>query len=176
LKGALADTVPELARTLGGPFAAAAARLLARVLLGREGGSEEELEAALLGADPETLVRLKLAAVDLEKTIHAHNEELARIEAGDRANARAREMARQDRVPAALAVIVVAGFFAVLGVMLFGGVPREAETEFSIMLGALGAMAAAVMNYYFGSSVSSREKTHLLQKGAERSSRDPMSF
>jgi hypothetical protein len=40
--------------------------------------------------------------------------------------------------------------------------PPGAETEFSIMLGALATMTAAVVNYFFGSSAGSREKTMLL--------------
>ena len=41
--------------------------------------------------------------------------------------------------------------------------PPGAETEFSIMLGALATMTAAVVNYFFGSSAGSREKTRLMQ-------------
>jgi hypothetical protein len=40
--------------------------------------------------------------------------------------------------------------------------PPGAETEFSIMLGALATMTAAVVNYFFGSSAGSKEKTRLM--------------
>ncbi|MEM9840896.1 MAG: hypothetical protein AAF830_17325, partial [Pseudomonadota bacterium] len=69
-----------------------------------------------------------------------------------------------------LAAAVVVGFFGVLATMLAVDVPTGAETEFSIMLGALATMAASVMNYYFGSSAGSKEKTLLLglREGEER--------
>ena len=46
--------------------------------------------------------------------------------------------------------------------MLLRQLPVEAETEFSIMLGALATMTAAVVNYYFGSSAESAEKTRAM--------------
>ncbi|MEE4212008.1 MAG: hypothetical protein V2I43_22410 [Parvularcula sp.] len=171
LKDALAQTAPELARAIGGPFAAAAAKLLARLLTGKDNAPESELTEALLSADPDTLVKLRLEAIAFDKSVLSHREAMAKVAAADRADARARELARRDKVPASLAVLVLGGFFLVLAAMLLGGVPDGAETEFSIMLGALATMAAAVMNYYFGSSASSREKT-LLLRDADGRSRD----
>jgi len=88
--------------------------------------------------------------------------EEARIDASDRASARARHQAMDDWTPAVLGSLIVIGFFTVLGVMVARKLPVGAETEFSIMLGALATMTAAVVNYFFGSSAGSKEKTRAL--------------
>lgn len=163
LRRALRKIAPELARALGGPLAGAAADYVSRALLGHGDGSEEDLIAALDSADPEKLVTLRLAGLDFQRAVLEAATEDERIAASDRASARARQTAIKDRVPGALAFAVVAGFFAVLAVMLLRDIPEGAATEFSIMLGALATMAAAVMNYYFGSSAASREKTWMLR-------------
>ncbi|MEM9809770.1 MAG: hypothetical protein AAF788_00950 [Pseudomonadota bacterium] len=162
LKMALRRVAPELARALGGPLAGAATEAASRAILGREDGSAEDIADRISFAGPQEIQALRAASLEFHKAlVDAATDEL-RIAAGDRADARAREISLKDRVPGFLAVTVVAGFFAVLALMLVREVPDGAETEFSIMLGALATMAAAVMNYYFGSSASSREKTRLL--------------
>lgn len=163
LRSALGTIAPEIARALGGPLAGSATSALAQALLGRTEAHEDELLGALATAEPATLLRLRQISLEFQKALMDAASEEERIAAADRDSARARERALADRVPGALACVIVAGFFAVLAVMLLRDVPKGAETEFSIMLGALATMAAAVMNYYFGSSASSREKTWLLQ-------------
>ena len=68
----------------------------------------------------------------------------------------------RDWTPSVLGALIIFGFFLTLAVMVARKLPAGAETEFSIMLGALATMTAAVVNYFFGSSAGSREKTMLL--------------
>ena len=160
----LRQAAPELARALGGPLAGAATQALAGILLGKAEGSEAQLEEAFAAAEPETLARLKEASLAFQRDLLNAAAEEQRIAAGDRADARAREIQVKDRIPGLLAVVILFGFFAVLGVMLATEVPAGSETEFSIMLGSLATMAASVMNYYFGSSAGSREKNRLIHR------------
>jgi hypothetical protein len=162
LKRAIAKTAPQLAEALGGPLAGKAVEKISRAILGRTGAGEEALETALKQASVEQLVALKRAEAEFILGLRGAEVEEEKVAAGDRANARARQTALEDLTPAALAALIVGGFFAVLGVMVARRLPEGAETEFSIMLGALAAMTAAVVNYYFGSSAGSREKTRLL--------------
>ena len=84
---------------------------------------------------------------------------------------------KTDR-PLMILARAISGFagqvFAVLAIMVAKKLPPGAETEFSIMLGALATMTAAVVNYFFGSSAGSREKTRLIAfpvpEGAARES------
>ena len=162
LKSAIAKTAPEIAEALGGPLAGAAMRRLSRVIFGKDAVDEDDLAAAIEGASPEVLLALREADRDFRLAVARLDLDGRRLDADDRANARARHAAMRDRTPAVLGGIIIAGFFATLGVMVARKLPPGAETEFSIMLGSLATMTAAVVNYYFGSSVGSREKDRLL--------------
>ncbi|MEL7489669.1 MAG: hypothetical protein AAGJ73_03035 [Pseudomonadota bacterium] len=159
---AIAGAAPKLANALGGPLAGAAVSALARAIFGTETVSEEELEAALATASPEQLIALKKADYDFRVALRMAAVEEERVHASDRDSARRRQQLMDDWAPSVLGVLIIFGFFIVLAAMLTQRLPDGAETEFSIMLGALATMTAAVVNYFFGSSAGSREKTRLL--------------
>ncbi|MEM9171062.1 MAG: hypothetical protein AAGC56_15580, partial [Pseudomonadota bacterium] len=135
---------------------------LARAIFGKDAASEEELEAAIVSGDPAHLLALRKAENAFRLALREAQVEEARIAAGDRDSARRRQIALEDKTPSILGGLIIAGFFLVLAAMVARRLPQGAETEFSIMLGALATMTAAVVNYFFGSSAGSREKTRLL--------------
>ncbi len=168
LKRAVAATAPKIARQLGGPLAGAAVEALSKAIFGKDAVPEEALAVAIEGASPEQLIALKRAEQEFAVALRQAAVEERRIDAGDRASARDRQLKMEDWTPSVLGALIIAGFFLTLGVMVARRLPEGAETEFSIMLGALATMTAAVVNYFFGSSAGSREKTKLLsQKGGE---------
>ncbi|MEQ1931280.1 MAG: hypothetical protein ABL957_12245 [Parvularculaceae bacterium] len=167
LKRAIAKTAPALAEALGGPLAGKAVEKIARAIFGSGGADEAALEEALKTASADQLIALKRAEAEFAAAMRNADVEEERIAAGDRASARARQTALDDFTPAALGALIVGGFFIVLAVMVARELPEGAQTEFSIMLGALATMTAAVVNYYFGSSAGSREKTRLLASSAD---------
>lgn len=162
LKKAVAKTAPKIAEQLGGPLAGAAVGAIARAILGKEEASEEALAEALEGASLEQVAALKQAENEFRLALRRAALDEERIDAGDRANARDRQQKMQDWTPSILGALIVAGFFVTLAAMVARTLPAGAEAEFSIMLGALATMTAAVVNYFFGSSAGSREKTLLL--------------
>lgn len=162
IKRAIARAAPGLAHALGGPLAGAAVEQLSRAIFGAEAMSEEALADALERAGPEALIALKKAEQDFQLALRQASVEELRIDAGDRANARERQVRMHDWTPSILGAFVILGFFVVLGVMVARKLPPGAGTEFSIMLGALATMTAAVVNYFFGSSAGSKEKTRLM--------------
>lgn len=169
LRRAIAGAAPDLARALGGPLAGAAVGAIARAVLGDEKADEAQVEDAIAKASPEQLLALRKADQEFRLGLARAGLDAEKIAAEDRANARAREVSRRDWTPAAMGGLILAGFFGLLGLMATRRLPEGMETEFSIMLGALSAMTGAVVNYYFGSSAGSREKTRLLapQREAE---------
>ena len=162
IKRAIARAAPGLARALGGPLAGAAVEQLSRAIFGDGAVDEDALAEALLAATPEQVLAIKKAEQDFQIALRQAGVEELRIAAGDRSSARERQIKMNDWTPSVLGAVVILGFFAVLGIMVAKKLPAGAETEFSIMLGALATMTAAVVNYFFGSSAGSREKTRLI--------------
>jgi len=162
IRRAIAGVAPSLARALGGPLAGAAVQHISNAVFGEPGLDETRLSQAIAGASPEQWLALQRAERDFARALREADVEERRIAAGDRADARARQAAMADWTPTALGGLIIIGFFAVLGAMVGRNLPSGAETEFSIMLGALATMTAAVVNYFFGSSAGSKEKTRLI--------------
>jgi hypothetical protein len=169
LKRAVARSAPKIARELGGPLAGAAVEALSRAIFGKDAVDEDQIAEAIEGATADQIIALKRAEHEFEVALRQAAVEEQKIDAADRASARTRQTAMADWTPSILGALIIAGFFLTLGVMVARRLPEGAETEFSIMLGALATMTAAVVNYFFGSSAGSREKTKLLSKrgGAE---------
>jgi hypothetical protein len=162
IKRMIANVAPGIAHALGGPLAGAAVSQLSRAIFGADDVDEDTLAETLERAGPEHLIALKKAEQEFQIALRQASVEELRIDAGDRANARDRQIRMNDWTPSALGALVIFGFFVVLGVMVAKKLPAGAETEFSIMLGALATMTAAVVNYFFGSSAGSKEKTRLM--------------
>lgn len=163
-KHILGTVAPVLATAAGGPLAGVATKAIAAKLLGNADAKPDDVEAAVLGAGPETLVKLRELDQQFEKDLQAAGIELEKISANDRANARAREIAVKDYTPAGLAFLITAGFFGTLGWMLVNGKPVTGGDALLVMLGALGGAWASVCSYYFGSSAGSKLKTEALAK------------
>jgi len=162
IKRAIAGAAPKLAHALGGPLAGAAVGALSKAIFGTEDVSEDDLEAALASATPEQLLAIKRADQEFQIALRETAVEEERVHAGDRDSARRRQQLMDDWTPSILGALIISGFFCVLGAMLARAIPAGAETEFSIMLGALATMTAAVVNYFFGSSAGSKEKTRMM--------------
>jgi len=165
-RGAWKDVVgaaaPQLAHALGGPLAGAAARLIAEKVLGEPDADEARLDDVLSAPSPAQLAALQQAEAEFVITLSELQIDLERLAGADRESARRRQADMRDWTPSVLGFAIIAGFFCVLTAMLSGTVPARAETEFSILLGALATMTAAVVNYFLGSSAGSARKNELL--------------
>ena len=105
--GLLAQVAPTIASALGGPLAGLAVKTLSSALLGTDQGSEQEIAAALSGATPEQLARLKEIDANFAITMKKLDIDLAKIDADDRSSARRREVDTRDRTPMVLAAVTV---------------------------------------------------------------------
>lgn len=162
LKRAIVNTAPKLAHALGGPLAGAAVATLSKAIFGTEEMDEAALETVLVNATPEQLLAIKSAEYEFQIALRQASVDEEQVHAGDRDSARRRQQLMDDWTPSVLGALIIAGFFCVLSAMLARAIPAGTETEFSIMLGALATMTAAVVNYFFGSSAGSKEKTRLM--------------
>jgi len=162
LKRAIAGVAPSLARALGGPLAGAAVEQLSRTIFGNAVVDEKDLATAIESATPEQRLALRQAEYDFKRAMMDVAVKEQKIASKDRDSARRRQLGMRDWTPSIIGALIIMGFFIVLGVMVARRLPQGAETEFSIMLGALATMTAAVVNYFFGSSAGSKEKTRLM--------------
>ena len=64
-----------------------------------------------------------------------------------------------------LAVVIIVCFFGLLGLMVFQAVPESNSRLLDILTGVVGTMAVTIVNFYFGSSKSSEDKTRIMANG-----------
>jgi len=161
---------PTLGLALGGPLGAAAGRVIAGVVTGKEDAGEKEIAAAISGASPEVLAALKKADQDFAERMKELDIDLERIHQADRSSAREREARTGDSwTPRVLAAGVCLGFFAIVGVLLWRGAPDNGGDALLILLGMLGTAFGSIVAYYFGSSAGSAAKNALLGRVPENS-------
>lgn len=162
VKGLVGTVAPTLATALGGPLAGMATRQIAGALLGQEDASLEEIERRVAMAGPGDLVKLKEVEADFKVKLKEAGVELAAIDARDRDSARRRQVAMGDWTPTILGVLIILGFFGILGVMFFIEVPPAAQALVNVLFGALTGMCVQVGNYFFGSSAGSAKKNDMI--------------
>lgn len=104
-----------------------------------------------------------MSSEDLDKLKKAEDEmllELYKLDVMDRDSAR--KLALNDNTPRVLAYLITFGFFGMLLVINF--LPEANQAILNIMIGSLGTAWVSIVNYYFGSSIGSRNKNELLLK------------
>jgi hypothetical protein len=163
----LGQVAPTIATALGGPLAGVAVKTLSNVLLGHEGGSEDDVKAAMASASPDQLAALKKIDADFKVQMRELDIDLERIAAGDRDSARKMQSETRDWVPKLLAIVITLGFFGILVWMLINGMPTTGTEALLMMLGALGTAWTGVVNFYYGSSAGSKAKTDAMAKGGQ---------
>lgn len=160
-KALVGSVAPTIATALGGPFAGMATKELASRLLGKDNATEEELQTALASATPETLAEVKRIDAEFKTKMKELGVDLERVHAGDRASAR--DLAKSTTLlpQAVLAGVFVLGFVVVMYAVFTGSVTLEGSTQQAafILLGILSAGMTQILNFFFGSSAGSKEKT-----------------
>jgi len=158
------------AASLGGPLGALAGNALTSALNLKSGGQVTDVIAALtttpLTADQ--MAAIKRADNDFAAQMHALDiksvEDIEKMADDDRASARAREIETKDPTPRNLAYLITVGFFAILTLKMFHVVSSDIATQtvVNVMLGSLGTAWIAIVQYYFGSSKGSDDKTKII--------------
>jgi hypothetical protein len=169
LKSVLSKVAPWLAAAASGPagLATMAATTVAKAL-GADGGTPDDLPAAVLSATPEQVAALRQAEQEFQirmrslgySTLH----ELESLAAADRANARdaAVKGGTLPWVTGFAMTLVLAALACEMTVLMLGYPTGVADVMAGRILGfvdGLGMMAAA---FLFGTTVSSGVKTALI--------------
>ncbi|MBW0448088.1 hypothetical protein EN871_31040 [bacterium M00.F.Ca.ET.228.01.1.1] len=170
----IGSSAPLLAGLVGGPIGVgvtAAAAIISHAL----GTPSDPGVVELALNDPSALEKVRQAEnanslqlqqlmVTAAQASLAHESDMARIQAADRADARAMGISTRDWVPKVLAMAVTAGFFGILLLMAFQPLPGTNKDLVNVVVGALGTAWISIIGYYFGTSVGSMRKTELLAK------------
>lgn len=161
---------PTIGTALGGPLGGVAGLALSKALGVDDAVAKDDtaLAAAVQGASPDQLLKLKQAdqefALQMQKLGFENLQALEAIAAGDRADARAREVKTGDWTPKALAIAITLGFFGLLAYLMKFEPPAGSKDILNVMLGALGTAWISIVTYYFGSSAGSDAKTAILAR------------
>ena len=152
---------PIVGGVIGGPGGAAIGGLVAR-LFGADPENPADI-ALKIKADPDALVKLRQFEME-------HERELIKLYLGDVQNARQREVdvtraTGETNWPIyVLAGIIVSGFFILVGILFKYTIPDGSREVAYMLFGSLSAGFGAVLQYFFGSSKGSADKTALLSK------------
>lgn len=168
-KKTLATVAPALATALGGPMAGVAVSMCGKALGMGDGVTESDLAAVVAGGNPEVLVKLKEVDNNFKLEMERLGVDVLRIDSDDRKDARALGIAKGLGPQIILATIFVCGFIYVLGVIFAGQTIDPAMREIATyVLGILSAGLVQIMNYFFGSSSGSKEKTSAIERMMEK--------
>ena len=124
---------------------------------------------AIAGATPEQMLALKQAdndfAVKMQELGFQNAQALEQIAADDRASARQMHTAVRDLSTPILSALVTVAFFGTIYLLLTQTVTVQEGMRDVVMmlLGTLATTFTQVMNFRFGTSAGSKDKTELLR-------------
>lgn len=170
------SVAPILGTVIGGPAGGAVGGVISLVAdaFGVKDTTDPKAIYEAIKTDPEAVVKLRKIEMD-------NKTELKRIAlASDEAHLKDVQNARTREVELAkatgktninlyiLAWVVVSGFFGSFVLLIFAELPESSGQAVFLLCGALIAGFGSVMNYFFGTSKSSGDKTALLAMRGNR--------
>lgn len=156
--------------SIAGPAGIAASTILGKVL-NVNNPTVETVQKALvsLTLTPELQVQLQEAERQFQQQMQSmgyqHEEELLKLATADTQNARQMQVSTKSVVVPSLALLVTAGFFGLLGMMLYHKVPPESQSILNIMVGSLGTGWSLILSYFFGTSAGHETLVQKLGNG-----------
>ena len=154
-KKVLSATAPLVASALGTPIAGAAVSALQDGLGLDKNSSVSEIAAAIV--DPQNLVNLRKINLDFEAQMKQLNIDVFELEVEDRKSART--LFRSNNWPQiTLSAVFIVGFFSTL-YFVFTEEVSATNPVLTVIIGTLTAGVVQIMNFWFGSSKGSQDKT-----------------
>lgn len=126
-------------------------------------GVEKLIEQFHLSPEDAQKFRLALAQMQLE----AYKAQISDVQ-----SARQMQVANKSPWPGILTLVIVGGFYGVLGVIFFKGLPSTSAPGGEIVLlliGSLSTALTAVLGYWFGTTQSSQSKDRMLAESVPAS-------
>jgi hypothetical protein len=157
----LKTIAPTIATALGGPLAGMAVSAVAKAI-----GCEPDEVQGIISSNKltaEQVASIQLAELELKKQAQSMGLDFAKLTVEDRKSARDMQIATKSMLVPSLAILIVSAFIGVV-IATLGGFAVVDSVLAGTLIGYLSAKAEQVVNFYFGSSAGSKEKTDLLAK------------
>lgn len=158
---ALVSTVaPTIGTALGGPLGGLAVKAIGEAL-GLDSATEASVAAAIKGATPDDLLKVKQADQAFQTRMMELGVDLEKIAAADRDSAR-KLVLGGDQTARNLAYLIVGAFVAMCFAVLYDKAKVDSVLAGTI-IGYLSAKAEQVASFYFGSSQGSVKSAQALR-------------
>jgi hypothetical protein len=157
----LKTIAPTVATALGGPLAGMAVSAVAKAI-----GCEPDEVQGIISSNKltaEQVASIQLAELELKKQAQSMGLDFAKLTVEDRKSARDMQIATKSMLVPSLAILIVSAFIGVV-IATLGGFAVVDSVLAGTLIGYISAKAEQVVNFYFGSSAGSKEKTDLLAK------------
>jgi len=157
----LKTIAPTVATALGGPLAGMAVSAVAKAI-----GCEPDEVQGIISSNKltaEQVASIQLAELELKKQAQSMGLDFAKLTVEDRKSARDMQIATKSMLVPSLASLIVSAFIGVV-IATLGGFAVVDSVLAGTLIGYISAKAEQVVNFYFGSSAGSKEKTDLLAK------------
>jgi len=162
-KKLLATLAPTIATSLGGPLAGMATKFVGDKLLGNPQATEKDLGKWLLSANPEEMARMKQIDNDFLLEMERLGVDVFKMEVEDRKSARG--LFGVNIWPQiTLSTVFLLGYFVLMYALIKHKLDLEPSqlTLVTALIGVLTAGVGSVMQFWFGSSSGSKQKTDLM--------------
>ena len=149
-KKTLLGIAPTIATALGGPFAGAATKFLAKELCGDENATIEIIEAAVIGASPQQLVKLKELDLTFKIDMEKLDIDVFNIEADEKKNARREH--KDSRMPSVLSIALTVFIMLIVYGLFYTSPPAGARDILLLLLGVVIKEWSNSMHYWYGAT------------------------
>lgn len=159
VKALIGSVAPTLGAALGGPIGGIAGQFIKKAL----GVESEDAAMDLISGDPDALLKLRVANHEFEKWMREADIKEAALAGEDRKDARLLAKTNGMVPQVTLSGVYTIGYFCLIIGLLAGALQFPTSgAEQQLMAGLIGVMSAAqvqIMNFWFGSSLGSKQKT-----------------
>ncbi len=159
-KDIVASIAPVLGTALGGPFGGMATKFLAGKLVGDENAGEDVIEEMINNANPDLMFKIKELDADFKVEMKRIGLEEKQLVVDDRKDAR--KLFSVDKKPQiVLSGIFIGGYFILVYALITGGfkIDPSQTALVATLIGVLTAGVSNIMQFWFGSSSGSKDKT-----------------
>lgn len=158
-KAIVRTVAPGIATALGGPLAGMAVKVLGDKL-GIDDATQESVAAAIRGATPDDLLKIKQAEHEFQTKMRELDIRVEEISAADRASARDMQVQTRARTPAVLSWIIVTATLSLEGYVMVKGIPPAvADLVAGRILGTLDAALMTVITFWLGAAHANSQRS-----------------